>query len=242
MTISIFRDQQEMARETALLIARILNEKPSALLCFPAGSTSISTFSELVKLHREAKTNFSHCSIVGLDEWVGLGQMQNENCYHFLHEHLFRFLDLKPDQLHFFNGESDDLKSECELTDTFIADHGGIDLMLLGAGMNGHLGLNEPGISPELNSHVIELDTVTRLVGQKYFSAKVALTKGITLGLRQVMEARLVILQINGSHKAPVYRKLFEGKAERDFPASILHQHHNAILMADEAAAGAHPE
>jgi 6-phosphogluconolactonase/glucosamine-6-phosphate isomerase/deaminase len=110
-------------------------------------------------------------------------------------------------------------------------------MILLGAGMNGHLGLNEPGTSFDLYSHIVNLDETTKIVGQKYFSAKVTLTKGISLGLKYIMEAKTVILQLNGNRKAEVVKRLIESEVSPAFPASALKEHSNSYLLLDKEAA-----
>lgn len=233
----IYENYEELSKETADLIAGIIIEKPDALLCFPAGETSVGTFKQLIKLNKSGKISFSKCRIVGLDEWANIGEMSRENCFSFLKKHLFDHIDYKRKNLCFFNGESSDLEKECKKTDDYIKKYGPIDLMLLGAGMNGHLGLNEPGTSFDLYSHIVKLDDTTKTVGQKYFSGKVSLTAGITLGLKYVMEAKTVILQLNGSRKANVVKGIIDSQVSPAFPASIIKSHKNSFLLLDREAA-----
>jgi glucosamine-6-phosphate isomerase len=233
----IYNDYRELSMKTAEMIAAIISQKPDALLCFPAGETSVGTFDYLIELNKKGKINFKKCKIVGLDEWANLGMMKSENCFSFLKKHFFDHIDYSPENLCFFNGESSDLEKECSKTDDFIKKYGPIDMILLGAGMNGHLGLNEPGTSFDLYSHIVNLDETTKIVGQKYFSDSVTLTKGITLGMKYIMEARMVILQLNGKRKAEVVKKLIEGKVTSAFPASALKNHLNSYLLLDKEAA-----
>ena len=233
----IFDNYLELSAKSADLIADLIHEKPDALICFPAGETSIGTFEHLIDLYKRGKASFSQCKIVGLDDWLNLGARRNENCFSFLKKHLFDHIDYNEDNLCFFDGESADPESECIKTDEFIREFGPIDLMLLGVGMNGHLGLNEPGSSFDLYSHTVKLDEVTREVGQKYFQGEVILTGGITLGLKSIMEARSVILQITGLRKAKIYNRLMSCEITSDFPVSILKSHPNALLLLDRVAA-----
>jgi glucosamine-6-phosphate isomerase len=233
----IFDDYQKLSLKTAEMIAGIVQKKLNALLCFPAGETSVGTFKHLVELNRKGEISFKQSKIVGLDEWVNIGGMKSENCFSFLKKHLFDHIDYSEGNLCFFNGESSDLANECNKTDNFIKDNGPIDMILLGAGMNGHLGLNEPGTSFDLYSHVVNLDETTRIVGQKYFSGKVNLTSGITLGLKHIIEAQTVILQISGSRKAEVVRRLIDSEISPAFPASIIKSHNNSFLLLDKEAA-----
>ncbi|MGE5432789.1 MAG: glucosamine-6-phosphate deaminase [Syntrophomonadaceae bacterium] len=236
MITKIYKDYKELSAETAMQIAEVIKEKSDALLCFPAGETSEGTFQELIRLQENGLTDFSRCKIVGLDEWVHLGKMKSENCYNFLKSRLFDRLPLNPLNMHFFNGEAEDLELECRLTDEFIKTNGGIDMMLLGVGMNGHLGLNEPGAPSDKYSHVVDLDNVTKEVGQKYFSENVKLTRGITLGLRHIMETGTVIVQLSGKKKSPVVKRLLETEPAMDFPVSIVKMHPNAFLLLDSEA------
>ncbi len=163
--------------------------------------------------------------------------MKSENCFSFLKKHLFDHIDYSKENLCFFDGEASDLMKECFKTDNFLKENGPIDMMLLGAGMNGHLGLNEPGTSFDLYSHVVYLDETTKIVGQKYFSENVNLTAGISLGVKYIMEAKTVILQLNGIRKADVVKRLIESELSPSFPASVLKSHTNSFLLLDKEAA-----
>ena len=233
----IFKDYSELSVKTAEQIASIIKAKPDSLLCFPAGETSVGTFEQLIKLNKKGEISFKKCKIIGLDEWANIGAMKSENCFSFLKKHFFDHIDYSAENLCFFDGESTDLEKECVKTDAFIKKSGPIDMVLLGAGMNGHLGLNEPGTSFELYSHIVDLDETTKIVGQKYFSGKVTLTRGITLGVKYFMEAKTMILQLNAARKAEVVKRLVEGEVSVDFPASVLKAHPNSFLLLDKEAA-----
>jgi len=232
----VYENYSELSLKTAEQIATIILEKPDALLCFPAGDTSVGTFNHLIELNKAGKISFKHCKIVGLDEWTNLGKSKNENCFSFLKKHLFDHIDYSLENLCFFDGESADLKGDCNKTDQFIRENGPIDMVLLGVGMNGHLGLNEPGTSFNLYSHIVDLDDVTKIVGQKYFTDDVSLTGGISLGVKYFMEAKTVILQLNGEKKAEIVKHLIESEITTDFPVSVLKSHKNAFLLLDKEA------
>ncbi|MBK7627882.1 MAG: glucosamine-6-phosphate deaminase [Bacteroidales bacterium] len=233
----IYSDYTELSVKTAELIASIILKKPDALLCFPAGETSVGTFKCLIDLNKSGKISFKKCRIVGLDEWAHIGEMKSENGFSFMRKHLFDHIDYSKENLCFFDGESADLMNECKKTDDFIRKYGPVDMMLLGVGMNGHLGLNEPGTSFSLNAHIAHLDETTKSVGKKYFSANVELSTGITLGIKDIMEAKTVILQINGSRKAEIVKKLFDSEVSNAFPASVLKEHKNSFVLLDSEAA-----
>lgn len=232
----VYENYSELSLKTAEQIAAVILEKPDALLCFPAGDTSLGTFNHLIELNKARKISFKHCKIVGLDEWTNLGKNRNENCFSFLKKHLFDHIDYSSENLCFFDGESADLEGECSKTDQFIRENGPIDMVLLGVGMNGHLGLNEPGTSFDLYSHIVDLDDVTKIIGQKYFTGDVSLTGGISLGVKYFMEAKTVILQLNGEKKAGIVKHLIESEISIDFPVSVLKSHKNAFLLLDKEA------
>jgi glucosamine-6-phosphate isomerase len=233
----IYKDYTELSVKTAEMIAGIIKEKPEALLCFPAGETSVGTFRYLIELNKNGAISFKNCRIVGLDEWANIGSMKSENCFSFLKKHFFDHIDYSESNLCFFNGEASDLHAECKKTDDFIKKNGPIDMMLLGAGMNGHLGLNEPGTSFDLHSHVVELDETTKRVGQKYFSGAVSLSRGVSLGIKDILETKVVILQLNGERKAAIVKQIVISEPIPSLPASALKLHKNSFLLLDKEAA-----
>ena len=113
----------------------------------------------------------------------------------------------------------------------------GIDLMVVGVGMNGHIGFNEPGTDLDSLAHIALLDETTKTVGQKYFSGKVSINQGITVGLKQVMQAEKLLMMANGKMKAPVIKRAVEEIVSTEFPASLAHKHKNGFLMIDDEAA-----
>ena len=126
----------------------------------------------------------------------------------FLIKKFFKQLNKNKKKFFFCDGRNNNLKKECEAVEDFIIRHDGIDVSIVGLGMNGHVGMNEPGTSPALHSHVAEIDSVTQQVGQKYFKEKMQLTKGITLGIANLMEAGHVILLVSGSKKAAIVKRI----------------------------------
>jgi 6-phosphogluconolactonase/glucosamine-6-phosphate isomerase/deaminase len=146
-------------------------------------------------------------------------------------------LKLRENQHYLFNGMATDLQGECERMDTAIGIRGGLDFILVGIGLNGHIGLNEPGVSPDHYAHVTELAPTTREVGQKYFQENTSLTKGITLGLRYLLEAGTALLIANGEKKATIIRTTVAGPISVDVPSTIMHKHPNGLIFLDTAAA-----
>lgn len=235
-TITLTKDLEEGARVCANLLKEVLDKKPSALLCLPAGNSAISTYKELIRLHKEGEIDFSQARFIALDEWLYL-EDDRENCRHFLKKNFFDPIHADESRVYFFDQNPKSEAEECRRADAYIREHGGIDFMLLGIGMNGHLGLNEPFVDWDSYTIVTELDSVTKSVGQKYFSDNAPLSKGITLGIRHMFETRKVVLQVFGDYKADIVERLFDSYIDFDLPASALKLMSNATLVMDEGAA-----
>ena len=236
MTIHQFPDYTTLSKYTAIHIAAIINQKPDALLCLASGDTPVETFRQFVKLAQAERVDVSQCTFVGLDEWVGFGPEDVGSCSNYVFRDLFTPLNLRPDQIHVFDAKADDLGAECARIDAVIDSRGGLDLLLVGMGMNGHIALNEPGTSFTLGCHVSELAESTITVGQKYFEKETALSQGITLGLRHLAEAKEVILLVSGEKKASMLRDALKGPVSKQVPASIMQTHANGQVWIDEAA------
>ncbi|GAB3539001.1 glucosamine-6-phosphate deaminase [Spirosoma fluminis] len=236
MTLQTFPDHDALSQHTAEHIAALVNQTPDALLCLASGDTPIETYHRFVALVKAGQADVSRCTFVGLDEWVGFGSDDYGSCSYYVFRDLFTPLGLRPDQVHTFNAKATDLAAECARIDAVIDAHGGLDLLLVGMGMNGHIALNEPGTSWALGCHVVELAESTKTVGQKYFTTETTLTQGITVGLRHLTQAREVILLVSGPKKAPMLAEALTGPVTDQVPASILQTHTNAQVWIDEDA------
>ena len=236
MTLHQFPDYNTLSQYAAEHIAAIINQKPDALLCLASGDTPIETYRQFVALVEAQRVDVSQCTFVGLDEWVGFGPEDAGSCSYYVFRDLFTPLNLRPEQVHVFDAKATDLAAECSRMDALIDSRGGLDLLLVGMGMNGHIALNEPGTSFTLGCHVVELAESTKTVGQKYFEKETTLNQGITLGLRHLTEAHEVILLVSGAKKAPMLHEALTGPITEQIPASILQTKPAAQIWLDEAA------
>ena len=227
---------EAMSQQSADLIIKALKEKPESLICLPAGNTAIRTYEILAEYQARGEVDFSKTSFVALDEWLDL-EDESENCDAFMRKHFYGPLGIPDEQVKRFDIHATDLDQVCKEVDQYIFDRGGIDILLLGMGMNGHLGLNEPGGDFSEYAKVVDLDTVTMSVGQKYFSHEANLSRGITLGIHHVFDARLVILQVGGAHKAEITEKLIRTAPTEMLPATVLKLIRNGVLVLDRDAA-----
>lgn len=212
----------QLAQSISLRIAAQLQERPDSLLCLAGGETTLPVFRACVAAQQAGLADFSRCRFVSLDEWIGLGREDVGSCLQTLSDELFQPLALRNEQIVFFDGKAADLQNECRRIDAVIAAHGGLDLVVLGVGMNGHIGFNEPGVNCEQNSHIEPLDEVTRTVAPKYFNRPQPVTQGITLGIQQLIAARQVLLMITGDHKTDITEQFINTPVGPHFPASLL--------------------
>ena len=239
MTQQIFETDIQAAEYTAAAIEALLRQKPDSVLCLAAGHTSIPVFERLLEAAAQKHIDFHQVRFIGLDEWLGIGADTDGSCASFLHRNFFDKLDITPDQFCLFDGKASDPEAECVRIETQIEVWGGIDYMLLGMGMNGHLALNEPGDSFSNGAHVTDLDATTKSVAPKYFSADMPpLEHGITLGIKNILDARLIHLTIFGAHKKDAVSRLLNTEIDNHFPASVLKSCDHAVLVLDRAAYG----
>ncbi len=235
---SIFEDSRAASGYCAQTLIEIIREKPTALICLAAGHTSLEMFEALIAAYRSGETDFSEVRVVDMDEWVGLAAEDDGSCEGFLRQNLFDRINVQEKNIRMFNGRAADLEQECRDMDRHIAANGGIDYMLLGLGMNGHLALNEPGVNPESGSHVVSLDTVTQEVAVKYFHEMPHIKQGITLGIRNIMETRRIQLLITGEKKSNVVKELIGSEPTNEFPGTLLKGRTQVEIVLDKQAAG----
>lgn len=237
MEIKIYKDYEALSATAADEIISLVKNKPNAVLCLASGDTPRLTCTRTVDKAEKEKIDFSGCTFIGLDEWVGVPPDNEGSCHYFFQKHLLGPLKIPAANIHLFDALSDDLDKQCRTMDEAIAAKGGIDVMIVGIGMNGHIGFNEPGVSFDNYSHHISLDPITLSVGKKYFATAIKLGKGITLGLKHLMQTKKVLLIANGVKKAEVIKRAVEGAVSNGFPATIMQTHPNGWVMVDEEAA-----
>lgn len=237
MQTVVLKNYEAISEYTADVIVKAVKENPRLVLSMASGSSPALACELMVKKLKEEKVDYSQLTFIGLDEWACLSPANIGSCHYFFQTKIFQPLDLSPAQYHLFDAQAD-LAQECEKMDKLIAAKGGIDLMVVGIGMNGHIGFNEPGTSFQSLCHVAALEEITKSIGQqKYFNSPVALDRGITIGLGHLMNSRKVILMANGNKKAEVIQQAVEGALTENFPAGIMQQHPNGFMVIDEEAA-----
>lgn len=237
MKVSIFGDYETLSQHTAEIMLHTLQQNPKAVFCVATGDSPKLAYQYFIEKVKSTRTDHTALSLVALDEWIGIPPDNEGSCYWFLHHFLIRPLGLQSSQVNLFNALASNREEECRKADAFIESKGGIDMMVVGVGMNGHIGFNEPGAELNQTSHVAELAPITRSVGQKYFKGKMELEYGFTLGLKQVMESRTLLMLASGDKKADIMRLAIEGTSSVQCPASLVQQHKQGLVLLDEGAA-----
>lgn len=208
-----------------------LKEKPNSILGLATGSTPIGLYKKLVERYEKGIISFKDVKTFNLDEYVGLSP-ENENSYHyFMFNKLFNHIDIKKENVHIPSGLGD-AKNTAIQYEKLIEEVGGIDLQLLGIGVNGHIGFNEPGTSFQSKTHIVELTQSTINANKRFFEKiEDVPTQAITMGIESILKAKKIILLISGKSKQEAFNRLKSGEVTEDFPASALHNHPNVIVI-----------
>jgi glucosamine-6-phosphate isomerase len=238
MEINIYDNYSSLCKATAALIIKYINQKTNSLICLASGHTPIGVFQELSNEIKAGNIDFTGCTFLSLDEWLGIDPNDSGSCLSMLRKDCFEPMNIKSTQVEFFNVLATDLDEECNRINQLIANNGGLDIMLVGVGINGHIGMNEPGTSFNTYAHVSILAQETIHVGQKYFDKPTSLSKGITLGLKHLQESRLPIIMASGEKKAPVIAKALSlNTPTEEIPVSISKLIPQGYIMLDKDAA-----
>lgn len=241
MTVEIrtFDTPEETAAGVARRVAHALAVHPSPVLGLPTGRTPVATYAELRRLHAAGEADFSRAVTFNLDEFAGIPPSHPGSFRTFMERHLFAGVNLPPAQIHFLNGADDDLDAECERYEAAIEAAGGIDLLLLGIGANGHIGFNEPGEELTARTHRVQLAGLTRRDNAALFGGDPAQVpqEALSMGMGSILKAGAIVLIATGARKARCIERAVNGPVSTHLPASFLQLHRHVELHLDRAAA-----
>ncbi|MBS1508697.1 MAG: glucosamine-6-phosphate deaminase [Bacteroidetes bacterium] len=237
MTLRLFETHEALSLAVANEILQRIQRKPTSVICLATGDTPLRAYQLLAEQVAKNNVDVSQAHFVALDEWAGVPPSNPGSCRHFLTQHVFTPLAIKASHIHLFDALAADIRRECAAMNDTLKSLGGIDLMIVGIGMNGHVGFNEPGVPESNYAHVIDLDEITQSVGQKYFSQPMKLSQGITMGWQNIFEARTVILMANGQKKADIMKRAVEEPISNACPATLLRKHADSYFFVDALAA-----
>lgn len=232
-----FPDDAALGSYVADKLAAILAAKPNATFCIAAGTSSFPVFDALKARIKSGELSFSKANFFAMDEWCGLPQDADGAMADFLRKHFLNEMDFG--QAFLFDGMADP-QAECIRAEQFLADCGGLDVIVFGIGVNGHVALNEPGVDPALRTHVAQVAPVTATVAQKYFQNEAPpLTTGVTIGIGNAAETPALYLVANTAVKRPAVEQIEQlaaaGTPSRDVPASFVAAMPGAELLVTEA-------
>ncbi|WP_341321425.1 glucosamine-6-phosphate deaminase [Solibacillus sp. FSL H8-0523] len=223
---------EEMSKLAADMFKAELKHNPKMVLGLATGGTPEGFYKELVEAYQAGEISFEQAQSYNLDEYVGINPTNEASYHYYMDQNLFNHVDMKRENIHVPKGDTADLQAAAAHYDEMIEAAGGVDIQLLGIGINGHIGFNEPGTPFTLGTNVVELTESTRDANKIYFnSIDEVPTYAITMGIQTIMNAKKVVLLISGASKQEAMDRLRSGEVTEDFPASALHNHKDVTVI-----------
>ena len=239
MEIIVKDSVEEMSRTAARVVARTLNSKPNAVLGLATGSTPLGLYKELVRMHQEEGLDFSQVTTFNLDEYAGLTRKHPQSYHYFMHENLFRHINIPNQNIYIPSGTTDNYAAFCAWYEQRIVECGGIDLQVLGIGTDGHIAFNEPTSSLGSRTRIKTLAKQTIDDNARFFdSSEDVPVYAITMGVGTIIEAEKILLLANGESKADAVAQAIEGPVTSMITASALQLHPDVMFIVDRPAAG----
>ncbi len=230
MKVIVVKDQAAGGKEGYKVFKNAL-DNGAKVFGLATGSTPVTTYKEIVN----SDLDFSDCTSVNLDEYVGIAPDNDQSYKYFMQTHLFNDKPFKESFLP--NGLASDPEAEVKRYDKVIDEHP-IDLQILGIGRNGHIGFNEPGTSFDMTTHIVDLTADTIKANSRFFSSMDEVPKqAISMGIKSICSAKMVVLMAYGKDKADAINQMLNGPVSEELPASVLQHHPNLVVIVDEAAA-----
>ncbi len=238
LKVYVVEAYQQLSIRAAGIVASQVILKEEAVLGLATGSTPEGMYRELAQLHRDRKLDFSRVTTFNLDEYRGLAPGHPQSYHYYMHQHFFDHVNLAPENIHLPPGEGADVSTLCREYEEKIAAAGGIDLQVLGIGVNGHIGFNEPDRHLQTHTHLVDLTAETIAANSRFFSTSEEVPRqAITMGMGSIMLARRILLLASGENKAAAIRDTLGGRVTTAVPASFLQLHRRVIVLLDREAA-----
>ncbi|WP_096273181.1 glucosamine-6-phosphate deaminase [Paucisalibacillus globulus] len=237
MEVIRVKDYDGMSEEAASILVERINRLDNPVLGLATGSTPEGLYKRLIEEYKQGNVSFKNVKSFNLDEYVGLEKNDPNSYYYFMKEKLFDHVDISLENVRVPNGVASDLQQECKDHEAAIQASGGIDVQLLGIGANGHIGFNEPGTPFSSKTQVVDLDESTIEANSRFFdSIEDVPTQAVSMGIETIMNSKEILLLISGAGKAEALDRLINGDVTEDLPASVLKNHPNVTVIADDAA------
>lgn len=236
MKIRIFDTPHDAGIYVAALTERVIMSREQPVLGLATGITPVPFYEALVRLH-QCGLNLSHTVTINLDEYIGLAKSHPQSYHYFMYEHLFSKTNIESKNIYIPQGDALDLVAECGRFDEIIQTHP-IDLQILGIGMNGHIGFNEPDDLLLSKTHIVKLRNETVISNARFFENIEDVPKqAITMGIQAILQAEQIVLMAFGHEKASIVAETVKGNVRTNVPASVLQLHRNVTVVLDQESA-----
>jgi glucosamine-6-phosphate deaminase len=238
MELLVVKNYEEMSKKAASIIASQVVIKPQSILGLATGDTPLGMYKELVEKYNRNEVDFSKVKTFNLDEYYGLEKENSQSYYYYMMNNFFKFINIDKNNVNVPKGTSDDVEEDCLNYEKKIKEAGGIDIQVLGIGVNGHIGFNEPNVNFEAQTHLVELDEKTIKSNARFFnSIDEVPKKAISMGIKTILQSKKIILLATGESKAEAIYNTLYGKISPEIPSSILQLHQDVTIILDEEAA-----
>lgn len=228
---------EEMSSKAAELVEQQILENDHSVLGLATGSTPLGLYENLIQGVKERGISYQNVHTVNLDEYRGLAGTHPNSYRYFMNKKLFRHIDIDLENTHIPDGKAKSVEAECARYEALIHKIGPPDLQILGMGMNGHIGFNEPGTKEESVTHCVSLDPSTRNSNARFFSDRDEVpTHAITMGIESILKSKQILVLVSGKNKAQAVKRLLAGRVSEEFPASFLWKHNRVTLIVDKEA------
>lgn len=237
MKVIVCKNTEELANQALKVMLDVIKSKENPVIGLATGSSPIGLYNAMIRDHKENGTSYKNVKSVNLDEYVGLGIESDQSYVYFMNDNLFKGIDIDKNNTNLPNGKADDMNAECDRY-TALLDLMTQDIQLLGIGGNGHIGFNEPGTPFNSTTHIVELQERTRIDNARFFSSLDEVpTHAITMGIKNIMNAKKILVVANGKGKADAVYSMVKGEITESCPASVLQNHNDVTVIVDEDAA-----
>lgn len=237
MKVIIVKDYEEMSLKAFEVMSEVVKNKPDAVLGLATGSTPIGLYRNMIKDHKENGTSYKNIKTVNLDEYAGLDYSSDQSYVYFMRSNLFDHIDIDLKNTNIENGKAVDRQAECDRYNRLLEEMQQ-DIQVLGIGSNGHIAFNEPGTPFGSVTHIVDLAESTIKDNSRMFASIDEVPRqAFTMGLKNIMNAKKVLILANGANKAKAVYGLVKGEVTEDLPASVLQLHPDCVVIADESAA-----
>ena len=236
MKIRIFDTPHDAGIYVAALTERVIMSLEQPVLGLATGTTPVPFYEALVRLH-QCGLDLSHTVTINLDEYIGLAKSHPQSYHYFMYEHLFSKTNIESNNIYIPRGDALDLVAECGRFDEIIQTHP-IDFQIVGIGMNGHIGFNEPDDLLLSKTHIVKLRNETVISNARFFENIEDVPKqAITMGIQAILQAEQIVLMAFGQEKASIVAETVKGNVRTNVPASVLQLHRNVTVVLDQESA-----